>query len=130
MNALGMHLLLEMQGCTASLLDDAVSCRRILYDIARKSGMTPLKDTFQTFTPQGFSGVVLLAESHVSIHTWPEFGYAAVDFFTCNMATDMDLVERLFIEAFQPSDLQTKLLYRGDDVLVPHEVRCAEGASS
>ena len=75
--------------------------------------MTPLKDSFHDFHPQGVSGVVLLAESHVSIHTWPELGYAAVDFFTCNTSTNMDLVKQEFIKAFKPGSFKSTILERG-----------------
>lgn len=122
MNELGLHLLLEMQNCDEGLLKDPRKTRRILYDVARKSGMTPLKDVFHTFTPHGVSGVLLLAESHVSLHTWPEFGYAAVDFFTCNTATDMKLVEELFVDRFRPTDFESSVIKRGERVLTPHRI--------
>ena len=122
-NTLGMHVILEMHNCTPKLLDNPEKCRRILYTIARRSGMTPLKDVFHTFSPHGLSGALLLAESHVSIHTWPEFGYAAVDFFTCNMETDTQLVEDLFVSMFRPSDYDFKILPRGEEVLKPHRIQ-------
>lgn len=81
--ALGKHLLLELMDCSHDLLNDIDFLQKTLSDVARQIGATVIKDTFYQFTPQGVSGVVIIAESHISIHTWPEHNYAAVDVFTC-----------------------------------------------
>ncbi|HPR63154.1 MAG TPA: adenosylmethionine decarboxylase [Thermoanaerobaculia bacterium] len=126
MKALGLHLLIELHNCDSKLLNNEAMLRKILYTIARRSGMTPLKDSFHAFTPHGVSGVVLLAESHVSVHTWPELGYAAVDFFTCNLETDLSLVERMMLESFKPSHHEVIVQDRGEHVHVPQRVICAD----
>ena len=81
--ALGKHLLLELMDCNHDLLNDIEYLRKALSDVANQIGATVIKDSFYQFTPQGVSGVVIIAESHVSIHTWPEYNFAAVDVFTC-----------------------------------------------
>jgi S-adenosylmethionine decarboxylase len=81
--ALGKHLLLELMDCNHELLNDIEYLRKALSDVAGQIGATVIKDSFYQFTPQGVSGVVIIAESHISIHTWPEYNYAAVDVFTC-----------------------------------------------
>jgi S-adenosylmethionine decarboxylase len=81
--ALGKHLLLELKDCDAELLNDMEYLREALSSVALSIGATVIKDSFYQFSPQGISGVVIIAESHISIHTWPEFCYAAVDVFTC-----------------------------------------------
>jgi S-adenosylmethionine decarboxylase len=81
--ALGKHLLLELMDCNRDLLNDIEYLRKTLSEVATQIGATVIKDSFYQFTPQGVSGVVIIAESHLSIHTWPEFNYAAVDVFTC-----------------------------------------------
>ena len=81
--ALGKHLLLELMDCNHDLLNDVEYLRKTLSDVATQIGATVIKDSFYQFTPQGVSGVVIIAESHISIHTWPEYNYAAVDVFTC-----------------------------------------------
>jgi len=81
--ALGKHLLLELKDCDTGLLNDMDYLREALSDVARLIGATVIKDSFYQFSPQGISGVVIIAESHISIHTWPEYSYAAVDVFTC-----------------------------------------------
>jgi S-adenosylmethionine decarboxylase len=81
--ALGKHLLLELKDCDTGLLNDMEYLREVLSDVARLIGATVIKDSFYQFSPQGISGVVIIAESHLSIHTWPEYAFAAVDVFTC-----------------------------------------------
>ena len=83
MTALGKHMLLELKDCDAGLLNDMEYLREALNTVAILIGATVIKDSFYQFSPQGISGVVIIAESHISIHTWPEFCYAAVDVFTC-----------------------------------------------
>ena len=83
MNALGKHLLLELKDCDAEVLNDLEFIKNMLPAAASEAGATVLGESFHQFSPQGVSGVVVIAESHIFIHTWPECGYAAVDIFTC-----------------------------------------------
>ncbi len=83
MEKIGTHCILEMFGCDASRLDDLVFTERTLQEAATFAGATWLGMVSHKFQPQGVPALGLLAESHVSIHTWPEDGYAAVDVFTC-----------------------------------------------
>ena len=83
MNALGKHLLLELKDCDKGVLNDVSLLRGALLAAASECGATVLGESFHRFSPQGVSGVVIIAESHLFIHTWPECGYAAVDIFTC-----------------------------------------------
>ncbi|MBV8602660.1 MAG: S-adenosylmethionine decarboxylase proenzyme [Candidatus Eremiobacteraeota bacterium] len=88
MEALGTHILCELSGCDASILTDVEGVEQILKDAALKANATILTTAFHRFQPHGVSGVVVIAESHLSIHTWPETGYAAMDFYTCGEHTD------------------------------------------
>jgi S-adenosylmethionine decarboxylase proenzyme len=80
---LGTHTLVDLTGCDPHRLDDRDGIRDCMLEAARRSGCTIVNDTFHRFSPHGVSGVVVIAESHLTIHTWPEFGFAAVDMFTC-----------------------------------------------
>lgn len=82
--ALGRHLLIELYGCDAGILDDVEAIERHMIAGAQAAGATVLDRRFHRFEPQGISGFLVLAESHLSIHTWPEHRYAAVDLFTCS----------------------------------------------
>ena len=88
METRGTHIVCELSGCSYELLTDVDGVRHIMEAAAREANAEILKVTFHRFQPQGVSGVVVIAESHMSIHTWPESGYAAVDFYTCGDHTD------------------------------------------
>ena len=84
MNALGRHLLIELHGCEPGILDDIDAIREMMVRAAKQMCVTILEVMSHKFEPQGVTAIVMIAESHLSIHTWPEHGYAAVDVFTCN----------------------------------------------
>ena len=86
MKSLGKQLIVELYGCSTALLDSPDHSERILVEAVNRSGATVIQPFFHQFSPHGVSGVVVIAESHVAIHTWPEYGYCAVDIFTCGTA--------------------------------------------
>jgi len=98
MDYLGNHLLVELYECDARKLNDLGKLELVLGKAVRISGATPLKTSFHQFAPQGVSGVIIIAESHFTIHTWPEYGYAALDIFTCGQTIDsqkaLDYIEK------------------------------------
>jgi S-adenosylmethionine decarboxylase len=81
--AVGKHCILELYDCDPPKLDDEAFLRDTITTAAKRAGATLLNLITHRFQPQGVTGLALLAESHISIHTWPESGYAAVDVFTC-----------------------------------------------
>ena len=83
MRYLGRHFLAEFFDCDRVILDDVAAVRGRMRDAALAARATIVDAVFHRFNPHGVSGVVVIAESHLSIHTWPEYGYAAVDIFTC-----------------------------------------------
>ncbi|MGI6703294.1 MAG: adenosylmethionine decarboxylase [Clostridia bacterium] len=83
MNALGRHILAEIYGCDSDTLNDRNYIEKSMVDAALAAGAEVREVAFHKFSPQGVSGVVVISESHLTIHTWPELGYAAVDVFTC-----------------------------------------------
>jgi S-adenosylmethionine decarboxylase len=98
LNALGKHILLELKDCDRGVLDDLSFLRSTLLRAAGDCGATVLGESFHPFSPQGVSGVVIIAESHLSIHTWPEYGYAAVDIFTCGDSVEPEKAAVVLIE--------------------------------
>lgn len=83
MDTTSLHLLAEYWGCAQDLLTDAPRLEELLRRAAGAAEMSVVGAIFHRFSPDGVSGVLLLRESHMSIHTWPEAGYAAVDIYTC-----------------------------------------------
>jgi len=98
LNALGKHLLLELKGCDKEVLNDLSFLKDTLLAAAEECGATVLGESFHWFNPQGVSGVVIIAESHLFIHTWPEYGYAAADIFTCGNSVQPGKAAELLIE--------------------------------
>lgn len=85
---LGRQVLADYHGCPADLLADPVRIEVAMRDAALACSATIVECVFHRFNPHGVSGVVVIAESHLAIHTWPEYGYAAVDVFTCGDSVD------------------------------------------
>jgi S-adenosylmethionine decarboxylase len=90
LNSLGKHLLLELKDCDKEVLNDLGFLREALLEAANESGATVLGESFHQFNPHGVSGVVIIAESHLFIHTWPEYDYAAADIFTCGDSVQVE----------------------------------------
>lgn len=88
MKSLGRHLLTEFYGCDREILNNPDRIKRIMEEAAITSGASIVQSVFHLFNPHGISGVVVIAESHLAIHTWPEYGYSAVDIFTCGEEVD------------------------------------------
>lgn len=105
---------MELIGCPFEILDDLDSVSVILLDAANFLNVTVLQHKFHKFAPQGVSGYILIEESHISIHTWPERGYAAVDLFTCG---ERDLLKGLeYIKTrLKAKEDKHLLIYRGDE---------------
>jgi len=85
---LGRHILVEFYGCNKKKLNDLKFIQNTMIGAAEYAKATVVEDVFHKFNPHGISGVVVIAESHLAIHTWPEYGYAAVDLFTCGESVD------------------------------------------
>jgi S-adenosylmethionine decarboxylase len=98
LNALGRHLLVELHDCDKEALNDLGLIRDVMVKAAIDCGAVVLGESFHRFSPQGVSGVVIIAESHLSIHTWPEYGYAAVDIFTCGTFVNPEKAAEVLIE--------------------------------
>tara|TARA_R100000734_G_scaffold5037_3_gene4437 strand:+ start:889 stop:2166 length:1278 start_codon:yes stop_codon:yes gene_type:complete len=81
--SLGNHILVEFMNCSPEIMNDASAIEQNMVGAAKLAGATVVNSTFHHFSPYGVSGVVVIEESHFAIHTWPEYGYAAVDLFTC-----------------------------------------------
>lgn len=98
--ALGRHVLIEAYGCDKHALDNVKEVEKIMVDAALAAGAEIREVAFHKFSPQGVSGVVVISESHLAIHTWPELGYAAIDVFTCGESVNpwdaVDYLIKLF----------------------------------
>jgi S-adenosylmethionine decarboxylase len=119
MDALAQHTLLEMHACDPARLRDTEALRPLVLEAIRASGGTVVTEIFHNFSPHGVSGVVVIAESHVAIHTWPEHGYAAVDIFSCSPKLDHDRIGRLIAEAVASRRRSVRTVPRGEAAAIP-----------
>jgi S-adenosylmethionine decarboxylase len=123
MKSLGKQLIVELYGCDRTLLDDPSHSERILVEAVNRSGATIIQPFFHQFSPHGVSGVVVIAESHVAIHTWPEYGYCAVDIFTCGTQVDPDLIYEYIRSEFSAKEASVMEVKRGTLDLPGREIR-------
>jgi len=110
---LARHTLLELHGCTPEILNAPESLKSLLLEAVRRGHGTIVTDVFHTFSPHGVSGVVVIAESHVAIHTWPEHAYAAVDIFSCGATLDHAAIRDWIRGGLQATRLESRELTRG-----------------
>lgn len=110
---LGHHWIVDLHGCPAELLDDHNLIRNRLRETTERFGLTLLDIVSNKFEPQGVTAVGLLAESHMSIHTWPEHGYAAIDIFTCGLDQTLKAACRFIAESLEATESTVLRLQRG-----------------
>lgn len=108
----GIHLIADFWG--GKIIDDSKKIEEILISAAKKGGNTPLKVIIHKFSPQGITGVVLLTESHIALHSWPEHDYLAIDIFTCGEKIFPYKSLDYFKEVFQPQRVELKEIKRGE----------------
>ena len=113
MKNLGRHILAEVYDCDPNILNDRELIEEIMVKAALEAGAEVREVAFHKFSPQGVSGVVVISESHLAIHTWPELGYAAVDVFTCgNRVNPWDACNYIS-DGLHSKDMDAKEVQRG-----------------
>lgn len=118
MASLGRHIIVEYYDCTPDILNDVVKIEKSMEQAAEEAGATIINSTFHHFSPYGVSGVVVIQESHLAIHTWPEYGYASVDLFTCGDTVNPWVSYQMLKEAFNAGHGSAVELSRGEMALL------------
>lgn len=118
MASLGRHIIVEYYDCSPEILNDVVNIEKSMINAAEEAGATIINSTFHHFSPYGVSGVVVIQESHLAIHTWPEYGYASVDLFTCGDTVNPWVSYQLLKEAFNAGHGSAVELSRGEMALL------------
>jgi S-adenosylmethionine decarboxylase len=113
MEALGKQILVEFYDCDQSKINDVSYIENSLIQATKASNATIISHNFHKFSPYGVSGVVVIAESHVAIHTWPEYNYAAVDIFTCGDTIDPWMIQEQLKEYFESKNVSSMEMKRG-----------------
>ena len=110
---LGRQVLAEFSFCDQAAINDGELLERLLQEAASRSGATLLSVHVHRFQPHGLSGVAILAESHLAVHTWPELGYAAIDAFTCGDHVDPKVAVNSLEAGFGAKAVTTMEVNRG-----------------
>ncbi len=113
MKVLGHHILVEFYDCNPARLNDLHHIQASMEYAARESKATIVESVFHHFSPHGVSGVVVIAESHLAIHTWPEYNYAAVDLFTCGQTVNPWTAFDILKQQLEADNFSTNELKRG-----------------
>jgi len=113
LRALGRHVLAEIHDCDFDILNDLKKVEESMVNAALEAGAEVREFVFHKFSPQGVSGVVVISESHLAIHTWPELGYAAVDVFTCGESVDPWDACNYLTACFKAGRMDAKEIKRG-----------------
>ncbi len=108
----GIHVLGELHGCPNDLLKKKEVVSRIVLSVVRDAKLNSLGNVFHQFEPHGVTGIVLLAESHISIHTWPEKNLAAIDVFTCGNEGDARKAFKMLSERLKAASINKKIIER------------------
>ncbi|MBU4269654.1 adenosylmethionine decarboxylase [Candidatus Dependentiae bacterium] len=112
-NYLGKHLLVEFWECNVP--DDSAFWEKMLWNAAKAANSTPLKVAIQKFEPHGITGMIILAESHISAHTWPEKKYIAIDIFTCGAHTNPQAAMEYLKKELSPKRVESQFINRGKE---------------
>jgi S-adenosylmethionine decarboxylase len=113
MRSLGHQIIAEFYACYRDSLNDVDFIRSAMVGAAKQAGATIVTETFHHFSPHGVSGAVIIAESHLSIHTWPEYGYAAVDLFTCGDTVSAEAAFNYLRDVLESTQVSTMEINRG-----------------
>jgi len=112
-NILGIHYILDFYECNNVYLSSVSKINNIMIKASKIGKFNVVKSCFHQFKPYGVSGVLVLKESHFTIHTWPEYQYAAVDIFLCDKNIDVNKVVKLLCDIFETEDYKIKKIERG-----------------
>lgn len=113
MGTLGKHYLLDLKDCNSDILNDMDIVKSVLYNVAEETGNGIIGESFHAFEPQGLSGVVLVRGAHLCIHTWPEYGYAAIDIFSYGDPFHLEDMSKLIVEKLESKNPEIVELKRG-----------------
>ena len=113
----GEHYLIDLHGCDAELIGAVEPTEEALLTAARRCGSTIIEHHFHQFSPHGVSGVILIAESHFSVHTWPETGFVAVDVFTSGDVMKPEVAIEMLEKAFDADRVDVKKVTRGSGLV-------------
>ena len=114
---LGRHVIVELWGCNPQLLDNLEMMKKLMMDAAIKAGADIREVTFHKLNPLGISGVVVISESHITIHTFPQHGYASIDVYTCGDILDPNVAAKAIADYLEAETMDSVEIPRGRGLL-------------
>ena len=115
MNPVGEHYIVEASGCDPEIIGNVEKMQEILVNAAHKANVKIWAVSFHRFPPQGVSGVIVISESHISVHSWPEFGYVALDIYTCGEHSNPEAAVNYALQEFKAENVHISEITRGLD---------------
>ncbi|RLE12994.1 adenosylmethionine decarboxylase [Candidatus Aerophobetes bacterium] len=109
----GVHIVSDLYGCDSKRLMEMDEIKKVIETTVEKSGLTKIKSSFHQFDPYGVTGFVLLSESHLAVHTWPEYGYVSLDVYSCGPPDSSFSAHKRIIDFFKPKKSSTRVFTRG-----------------
>ncbi len=109
----GYHLMMELFGCDPEKINSRKFLHLLVKNAVKQAGLTNLGSRFHQFDPQGVTGFTLLAQSHISLHTWPEYGYLVLDIFTCGDQKQADSLADQFLKRLRPARINRQVVRKG-----------------
>ena len=109
----GSHFIIELINCSPAKLRKVKDVKQIMGEVIQESKTTVVKSSFHQFQPEGVTGMILIEESHFTIHTWPEESYAAADIFTCGHEMDPYIAMEVMKERFEAKEIRYQIIKRG-----------------
>ncbi|MBP0724030.1 S-adenosylmethionine decarboxylase proenzyme [Bacillus sp. RG28] len=127
MDTMGRHVISELWGCNTEKLNDMKFIEETFVDAALRSGAEVREVAFHKFAPHGVSGVVIISESHLTIHSFPEHGYASIDVYTCGDRIDPNVAANYIAEALEAETRENVELPRGMGPIQLNKVKVVNG---
>lgn len=112
---LGNHYILDFYNCDVAFLNQLTEVEAVMTTAVKEANLTIVHSHFHQFAPQGVSGTIIIAESHFSVHTWPEYGFASLDLFSCQEIERIDELIDYLVLQFGAQSQQTKVILRGTE---------------
>lgn len=123
----GTHVIVEFEGCDPILLKGVSFIQDALYTAAKESNATIVNQCFKQFDPWGVSGVIVIAESHISIHTWPEYGLASFDYFSCSESPKIEKAIEYLFKTLKATYMRKQTIDRGTTGVQLNEMSSNKG---